>query len=346
MNKFCSINKSTKSDNKNRRKVKGLKRNAGCIIAAIIIPIFSCNASALEVIPSGECVGVKLYTDGPVVIDTTPLVTKDGTTVDIASGCGIEKGDIIRKINGEKVTSNQMLTERITENPNDITLTIARNNKEREITLSPADTADGPKLGLWLRDSTAGLGTITCYTDDGFAALGHGICDIDTGNIMPIGRGIIQGCTVTAVSRGEKGSPGAMTGEIEGEEIGIITENTERGLFGTLTSVHQGQPVEVAKKSEVRCGAAQILADVDGRGVRRYNIEIKHIAPPIIGTKDMVIRVTDDILIKKTGGIVQGMSGAPILQNGKLVGAVTHVFVKDSLSGYAILAEHMLKDGL
>lgn len=313
--------------------------------ALVAVFMMTASAEAMEVIPSGECVGVKLYTDGLVVVDTTTVTAKDGTTVDIASGYGIEKGDIIKKLNGERMLSNEMITERLRElSGSDVTLTISHNNRERDITVTPADTEDGPKLGLWLRDSTAGLGTITCYTDDGFAALGHGICDIDTGNIMPVGRGIIQGCTILAVTKSSDGAPGAMTGDIDGSELGTITANTDHGLFGTLAAEPEGQSVEVAEKSEVKCGEAKILADIDGEGVKEYSIEIKRISPPVFGTKDMVIKVTDEELINKTGGIVQGMSGAPIIQNDKLAGAVTHVFVNDSTSGYAILAEHMLED--
>lgn len=313
--------------------------------ALIAVFMMTASAEAMEVIPSGECVGVKLYTDGLVVVDTTALTAKDGTTIDIASDCGIEKGDIIKKLNGERMLSNEMITDRLKKlSGSDVILTISHNNEERDVTVTPADTEDGPKLGLWLRDSTAGLGTITCYTDEGFAALGHGICDIDTGNIMPVERGIIQGCTILAVSKGADGAPGAMTGNIDGNALGTVTQNTDRGIFGILSSEPTGQPVEVAEKSEVKCGDAKILADIDGEGVKEYSIEIKRIAPPLFGTKDMVIKITDKDLIGKTGGIVQGMSGAPIIQNNKLAGAVTHVFVNDSASGYAILAEHMLKD--
>lgn len=318
-------------------------KSAKYITAFFIFFFAASSAHAMEVIPSGKCVGVKLYTDGPVVVDTTPLTARDGRKIDIAAGYGIKKGDIIKKINGEDILSNQMLLAKLDENGiSEITLTIDRDNSEREISLTPADTADGPKLGLWLRDSTAGLGTITCYTHDSFAALGHGICDIDTGNIMPIDRGIIQSCTISSVSKGKNGIPGAITGTIDGAELGSITENKDCGIFGKTSERPNGNPIEVADKSEVRCGKATILADVDGNGVKEYSIEIKQISPPLFGTKDMVIKVTDDELIQKTGGIVQGMSGAPIIQNGKLAGAVTHVFVNDSLSGYAILAEHML----
>lgn len=297
-------------------------------------------AHAINVIPSGECVGVKLYTDGLVVVDTTPIMDIDGKSRNPAEVFGIKKGDILKAADGIPLESNEMLAEKVTDCDSKLTLTICRDNNNFDVAVTPVETSDGKKLGLWLRDSTAGLGTITCYYGNNFAALGHGICDIDTGKIMPVNRGVIQKCKVISVNTG---SPGALTGEITGKELGIITQNTEYGLFGKLENTPVGDTVEVASKSEVKCKEAYILADIDGSGAKKYTINIKRVSPPLFGTKDMVISITDPELIEKTGGIVQGMSGAPIIQNNKLVGAVTHVFVNDSLSGYAILAEHMIK---
>ena len=309
----------------------------------LLLSLLPVSAYALDVIPSGECIGVKMYTDGLMVVDTSAVTDKNGRKIDIATAYGIEKGDIITKINGKKTQTSEMLSESISEScGNDITLTVRRGGKEEDKTITPADTVDGFKLGLWLRDSTAGLGTITFYKDNQFAALGHGICDVDTGSIMPISRGIIQKCTVTSVEKGSSGSPGAISGDINGIEVGKITQNTEHGLFGSLNSPCKGKALPVAEKKEIKTGDAKILADVDGNGVKEYSIEIKRIFPSVKGTKDMVINVTDDQLIAKTGGIIQGMSGSPIIQNGKLVGAVTHVFVNDPTRGYGIFIENML----
>lgn len=343
MNKFCSINITPKSDTKIRKD--GDKKLRKIFKAAVTVMIFaavSCTADAMEVIPSGECVGVKLYTDGLIVTDTTAVTGADGTKTDIAKGFDIRKGDVITSINGRHAVSNEMFLAELNASGN-VTLTIDRDGKTREVEVTPAETESGPKLGLWLRDSTAGLGTVTCYYNDTFAALGHGIFDVDTGNIMPVGRGIIQGCFITSIVGGKTGTPGAIRGDINGEFLGTITANTENGLFGKITTAPKGTPVEVAAKTEVKCGEAKILADVDGAGVREYSINIKSVMP-IGGEHDMVISVTDETLLEKTGGIVQGMSGAPIIQNNKLIGAVTHVFVKDPASGYAILAEHMLEN--
>lgn len=311
--------------------------------AAFFIIVMTHSAYAMEVVPSGECVGVKLYTGGLIVCDTAVVTARDGTVYDIAKGYDIEKGDIITGVNGAAAAANESITRALKSDPESITLTIERDGREHDVTVTPADTEDGPKLGLWLRDSTAGMGTITCYVGDSFAALGHGICDIDTGNIMPVGHGIIQDATSVSVIRSKNGEPGAITGEIDGEVLGRVTDNRENGLFGTAHAPKGANTIETAPKSEVRCGAAIILCDVDGEGVSEYSIEIKRILAASDG-RDMIIKVTDPALIEKAGGIVQGMSGAPIIQNNKLAGAVTHVFVNDSLSGYAIFADNLLKD--
>ena len=306
---------------------------------------FTFTAYALEVIPSGECIGVKMYTDGLIVVNTSELKDKNGKIRNIAHEYGIKKGDIIKKINGREAISSHTLADTVASSGGkELTLTIENDNKATEKKVKPIRTDEGYKLGIWLRDSTAGLGTITFFTQNSFAALGHGICDIDTGNIMPIHRGIIQDCTINSIVKGSNGSPGAITGNIDGSEKGKITKNTEKGIFGTLSSPPIGKAMPVADKKEVKTGDAVILADVDGNGVQEYSIEIKRIFPPMSDTKDMVIKITDSSLIEKTGGIVQGMSGSPIIQNGKLVGAVTHVFVNDPTRGYGIFIENMLAE--
>lgn len=299
------------------------------------------RAFAAQVEVSGECVGVKLYTDGLIVCDTARLTETDGDERDIASEYDISKGDVITAVNGITPGANEDLISALDDCDGNITLTVSRNGKERTLDISPADTHEGRKLGLWLRDSTAGFGTITCYIGNSFAALGHGICDIDTGNIMPVGRGIIQQSENLYVTKGRIGIPGAISGEIDGSVIGTVTDNRDNGLFGTAAK-HSGVIMDTAKKSELRRGKASILADVDRNGVREYEVEIKRVLPGGDG-RDMIIKVTDAGLIEKTGGIVQGMSGAPIIQNGRLAGAVTHVFINDARSGYGIAAENLLE---
>lgn len=223
-----------------------------------------------------------------------------------------------------------------------ITLTIKRDGKMLDIAVAPADTPTGKKLGLWLRDSTAGLGTITCIDGDRFYALGHGICDIDTGDIMPVKKGIIQKCTNIEIVKGTQGNPGSITGEINDTILGNICSNTQTGIIGNATDITGTKTVTVAENSEIKKGSATILCNADGKGVKEYAMEIKRISLPTSNGKDMIIEITDPELIKKTGGIIQGMSGSPILQNGKIVGAVTHVFVNDPTKGYGIFIENML----
>lgn len=311
------------------------------IIGFVLTVVMNVSANAREVCVSGECIGVKVYTDGLIITDTTTLDDTDGKKVDIASGYGIQKGDIIKKINGRDAISAADVANAL-KSADNITLTIERDGKTTDITVTPANTADGAKLGLWLRDSTAGMGTLTCTFDNKFVALGHGICDIDTGNIMPVKNGIIQGCSDFDITKGTPGNPGAIRGTIIGDKLGCVRENTSFGLWGTLTSDADGRTLPVASNSEVKTGKATILADVDGNGVKEYAIEIKRVTVPSDSGKDMVVEITDDELIAKTGGIIQGMSGSPIIQDGKFIGAVTHVFVKNPRRGYAILAEHML----
>ncbi len=304
--------------------------------------LISCatSVSAQKVTVSGECVGVKVYTDGLLITDTVTLTETNGRRVNVASGYGIKKGDIIKEVNGLPAISAKTISDALTKG--DISLTLLRNGKEFRVTVTPAMTKDGAKLGLWLRDSTAGLGTITCSIGDRFVGLGHGICDIDTGNIMPVRYGIIQNCSRFGIIKGEKGSPGAITGDIDGERLGNVTGNTRLGISGTLSHPSEGKDMETADKTEIKTGAATILCDIDGEGVKEYTIDIKHVALSKSQGKDMVIKITDDDLLKKTGGIVQGMSGSPIIQEGKLVGAVTHVFVNDPTRGYGIFIENML----
>lgn len=309
-----------------------------CTFFSVIF--ISQTSFAKTVCVSGECVGIKIYTDGMIVTDTVAIKDKNGKEMNIAEKYGIKKGDIIKKVNGNEAVNVESITTAL-ESSADITLTVLRNGTEKDITLTPAITPDGAKLGLWLRDSTAGLGTVTCYDKKTFAALGHGIFDIDTGNIMPVKYGIIQECKLNEIEKGSKGSPGALIGDISGKELGKITHNTNSGLFGNA-SVSHGKTIETSKASEVKCGKAVILSNVAGGDVKEYEAEIKRLYLPSSAGKDMIIKITDKELTNLTGGIVQGMSGSPILQNGKLVGAVTHVFVNDPTKGYGIFIENML----
>lgn len=313
------------------------------IFAFLFILTLSVTANARNVTVSGEITGIKVYTDGLVVTGTEEITTSEGKKVNIAKGYGIEVGDIIKKINGSGTVSAKAISDAI-NSYDTITLTVERKGKAIDISLTPATTHEGKKLGIWLRDSTAGLGTITCIDGDRFIGLGHGICDIDTGDIMPVKNGIIQKCTNIHIMRGENGSPGAIMGEINGKILGNISTNTQKGISGNVKSAANGKEMPIAQASEVRTGEAKIMCNVDGEGVKEYGIEIKRIALPSSHGKDMIIEITDPDLLAKTGGIIQGMSGSPIIQNDKLIGAVTHVFVNNPKRGYGIFIENMLAE--
>lgn len=317
-----------------------------------LLPIKTVNVSVNPeqyVVPSGEAIGVRLYTDGVLVIATGCVKDENGVTYEPAKMSGIEVGDRIVRINGEKIISTEDFTEKINTCKGQAVLDVVREDKNFQTrifgTYSKADKAY--KLGLWVRDSTAGIGTLTFYnpSNGSFGALGHGICDSDTGNVLVVRRGSINRCRIIDAVKGEKGSPGELIGSFCPEVLGEIDSNCSVGIFGSSKRVSEAEAVKVATRYQIKKGKAQVMCDVDGNGVKTYEIEITK--PSMVtseSNKDFVIKVTDKDLLVKTGGIVQGMSGSPILQNGKLVGAVTHVLVNDPTKGYGIFIENMLSE--
>lgn len=314
-----------------------------------VIPIKSVDVSVIPkkyLVPSGEAIGVKLYTDGVLVVGISDVTDSYGKIYQPARDAGITVGDRILSVNGKYVKNINDFTDKINEAGTRATLEIARQDYRFSAELSPAYSKDGGyKVGLWVRDSTAGIGTLTFYNpeDNTFYALGHGICDSDTKELMAVREGSINACRIRSVIKGERGIAGELSGDFSGVEIGEITKNTDAGISGKASIHSQAEPVMIASRFEVRKGNAEILCDVDGCGPRRYKIEITRIQKGQ-DQKNLVLKVTDDRLIEKTGGIVQGMSGSPILQNGKFVGAVTHVFVNDPTRGYGIFIENMLAE--
>jgi stage IV sporulation protein B len=227
-------------------------------------------------------------------------------------------------------------------------VTAVRKGQEWNTTAVPCLCEGGYRLGAWIRDSMAGIGTVTWYdpASGTFCALGHGINDVDTTVLMPLKNGGIMDASVTAVERGGVGTPGQLHGSFDlSRDLGTLTGNTECGVFGQLTDASfDGTALDVAAANEVHTGAATILCDVEGDTVREYSVEILRIYPSAASeTRNLMVQVTDEALLERTGGIVQGMSGSPILQDGKLVGAVTHVLINDPTRGYGILAENMVK---
>lgn len=308
--------------------------------------------SETMVIPGGMPVGIYLETDGVMVLGTEAVEDKDGEKREPAAHL-VKEGDYIVGVEDDEIKNKSELIAAVKslEQP-EIVLKVRRKNQKINIRMRAVEcSADDYKLGIWVRDNAQGLGTITYLTADStFGALGHGIHDIDTGELLKISRGVLYSTSIQDVQKGTEGYPGGMEGIIVYNSynmLGRITENTEQGIYGELDRVdtlfRNAEPVKVAGKDEIEEGDALIRCAVDGY-VKEYHVQITEIdrkASEI--NKRLEIAVTDPELLDKTGGIVQGMSGSPILQNGKLVGAVTHVFVNSPTKGYGIILEDMLK---
>lgn len=299
--------------------------------------------------PGGMAFGVKLFTEGVLVVGISG-VTGFGFTVSPATEAGIQKGDVLLSVDGVEIDSAEALRAAIeAAGANAVEIRLRRGEEILSTTLYPALSAEDNKYraGLWVRDSTAGIGTIT-YIDaesGSFAGLGHGICDSDTGSLMPLGRGVVVNVDITGVKKGTAGIPGELKGTFDNVQQGTIESNTETGVYGTLDSLPQeiGEPLPVGLKDELKIGKAYIYTTLNGNTPSRYEIEIEKIYKNSGKTKNFLIRVTDSALLEQAGGIVQGMSGSPIIQNGKIVGAVTHVLVNDPTRGYGIFIENMLE---
>ncbi len=310
------------------------------------------NNAETSVYLGGFPIGIKLYSDGVVVVDTQNVETS-GAVLNPAQKAGILKGDIIKSIDGVKVTTNSEVSEIIEEsNGRELKMQILRNGEIKNVVFSSvySSVSGGYKAGLWIRDSSAGIGTVTFYTQKGeFASLGHAVCDVDTGELLPISTGETTDAKITGCYKGKSGTAGELCGILESDSTGKIMVNKSIGIYGVFNEVDTTKALyPLCRKNEVKMGAAQIVTTVEDGKQEAFNIEIERIDYISDENKNLVIKVTDEILIAKTGGIIQGMSGSPIIQNGKLVGAVTHVFLNDPTGGYGIFAETMLEvaDGL
>ncbi len=315
------------------------------------IPVKTSSLTVSErqyVIPSGEIFGLRLYTQGVVIIKTDTVDTPQGY-ISPGENAGLKKGDIILKVNGEYVSSSNALSVIFSDNTTfEFKIEYIRNNAQYETTLNTvySQSECKYKAGLWIRDSAAGIGTMTFFLPESglFAALGHGVCDIDTGEILPFSDGDTVEAEICGCYKGENGKAGELCGTFLNNVTGILYSNCSEGVYGKLSSIQRDQKaVGIAMDYEVKEGKAQIISTVDNNGAKYYDIEITKISNSDTGIKNMVIKITDEELIEKTGGIVQGMSGSPIIQNGMLVGAVTHVFLNDPTQGYAIFAQTMLE---
>lgn len=316
-----------------------------------IFPIKSAKVNVTDrkyVVLGGDVFGIRLYTKGVMVVKIDSVLTDNGN-VSPGNKAGIKVGDIILSADGIEINNNKTLSKIISSSGGKvIKMKILRNNEPYEMHFKAVKcTTDSQfKGGLWIRDSTAGIGTMTYYDRQTgiFAGLGHAVCDVDTGEIMPLSGGDAVEATVKGCYKGKSGTPGELCGIFDGKSIGNLFINSNTGIFGVLSDYDKNaQLVPVALPSEITTGKAEIISTIDENGPEYYSIEITKLN---IGSSDMhnmIIRITDSDLIDKTGGIVQGMSGSPIIQNGKLVGAVTHVFVDNSVEGYGISAQKMIE---
>ncbi len=306
------------------------------------------------VIPVGNIAGVKLYTNGVLVVGMSEIEGEDNKTYKPYENTGIEEGDTIVKINDNLVNSTDELIEKVNMSKGEkVEIEYIHEEETKECSITPVKTNEEEyKLGLWVRDSAAGVGTVTFYepATQSFGALGHGITDIDTGDLLNIASGEFVTAEILNIKKGEDGNPGKIQGTVEEQEtIGEITKNTEFGIYGKIQdlsslNIDTSKEMEVAMRDEIELGKATILCSLDNQTVKEYEIEITKIYKDNhYNNKSMEIKVTDEELIEKTGGIIQGMSGAPIIQNGKFIGAVTHVLVNSSTEGYAIFGDLMLK---
>ncbi len=322
-----------------------------------LIPIKSVSVSKikdLEVYPGGLNVGIKISTKGVLVVGHSDLDSFEGKIESPAKASGIELGDIIIRIDGEDIENSRDLSQKISKLEEEkILIEYMRNgiNNKREVQLKKENNEY--KLGLWVRDSTAGIGTLTFYDKKSnvFGALGHPITDGDTNRPFSIKEGNLLNSSIISIKKGEKGAPGELKGLFinERESIGKIDKNTESGIFGVgsdyLINNVYNRPIKVGFRSEIKEGPAKIITTIDENGPKEYDIEIlKLLSQEEPGAKSMVIKVIDEELLEKTGGIVQGMSGSPIIQDDKLIGAVTHVLINKPDIGYGIYIEWMLKD--
>ena len=295
------------------------------------------------VIPLGQAVGIKLFADGVLVV-----ALADGPTP--ARACGLRQGDIITAMDGAAVGSSEQVQDLLADTAGaPIVLSVRRGADALALTACARENNGVWQLGAWIRDSMAGIGTLTYYdpATGQYGALGHGITDVDTAQLMPLASGAIMETTVKAVKKGAKGDPGELKGDFDlTRDSGTLYANTECGIFGKLSAEDAakitGAALPIAKKDEVKTGKATILATVSGNETREYDIEIEKIYSPSGSTRNLLLRVTDEELLAQTGGVVQGMSGSAILQDGKIIGAVTHVLLDDPSRGYGIFIENML----
>ncbi len=330
---------------------KMIKKGAAALAVVFLLSLSPAAAEdqPRRLVPVGAAIGVHLETDGLLVIGMSELETSGGSRSP-AYEAGIRSGDLILEVGRVRVTNARQLREALETEGEEVSVRFLREGREMQVSVRPERGEDGqPELGVWLRSGISGIGTMTWYDPESgrFGALGHAVSDADTGVVLPMKCGVVGKASVDSITRGSTGQPGELKGNMGLEQpFGSILENREAGIFGVLEPgalpETLGEPVELCPLGELHCGPAEILSDVSG--IReKYSARILRVYPGS-GSRDLLIQVTDERLLSLTGGIVQGMSGSPILQNGRLAGAVTHVLVSDPTKGYGIGIEDMLTE--
>ena len=313
------------------------------------LPVLSYEAlEGLELYAGGMPFGVKFFTEGVTVVGFCDVETQNGK-VNPATEAGLRQKDVILSVGGESLMGAADLTQRIEASEGKpLKLLCRRAGREFEATLTPAfcPAEARYKTGIWVRDSGAGIGTVTFILPDTgtFAGLGHGICDADTGALVPMRRGTVSDVTISSVVKGKAGEPGELKGYFQAGKTGALLGNCACGVWGVLSEAPEnaGEPLPIGMRNDLCEGDAYILSTLDNNKIERYDVKISNINRDAKGSKCFTVTVTDPDLISRSGGIVQGMSGSPIIQNGKLVGAVTHVLINDPTTGYGIFLENML----
>ena len=308
-----------------------------------------------KVIPVGQIAGLKLYTSGVLVVGMSEIKGEDNKKYKPYENTGIQEGDTIIQINKTEITDTNKLVETINKsNGKEVKIKYLRNENYQECSMIPAKISKTEyKLGLWVRDSAAGIGTMSYYepSTQNFAALGHGITDIDTGKLINISNGEFITTKVLSITKGKEGLPGKIQGTIsEQSKIGTIFKNSNFGIYGRVEdiskiNINTNKTLEVAMRNEIELGEAKILCSLDGEKAKEYKIEIEKVyLNNDYDNKSMLIKITDDELLEKTGGIIQGMSGSPVIQNGKFIGAVTNVLINNPKKGYVVFGDLMIKE--
>ena len=308
-------------------------------ITALSLYLFSIPALAAKMlVPVGEVIGLELYND-------TVTIAAFDDTLPAGREAGLQIGDEILSIDGRTIDSAEDVRKALTGSDGSVTLAVSRSGKEQQIHMEPAITTEGPRLGVYLRQGITGVGTVTYYDPDTgcFGTLGHGVND-GKGSLLSMTRGCAYPASIVSIQKGKSGCPGQLKGSLNDRRLlGTLSGNTAQGVFGTVPTPWEGEQVAVGSWDDIHVGDATIRSTVSDGNTRDYSVEILKIYPKSRSdSRNMLIRVTDPDLLAATGGIVQGMSGSPIIQDDKLIGAVTHVLVNDPTTGYGIFIENML----